>query len=131
MCPYILDRYRGRDDRYSDYDSKPRRDRKKDRLGNGSERGDYPAGYYHPTSSAAQPMNYDAIAYYYQNQQYFEQLRRTNPIAYAEWYNRYFASQLTASAAASKAASLVNDRGRESGRESVHSGRSSSKEHDR
>lgn len=79
----------------------------------------------------AQPSAYDAIAYFNQNRQYFENLRRTNPIAYSEWYNRHFASQLAVSAAASTAASIANDRGRESGRESVHSGRSSSKDNDR
>lgn len=96
--------------------NKSRRDRKKERSGNGSERGDYPPGYYHPT--AAQPFGYDPYSSYYQHQQYYENLRRTNPIAYAEWYNRYFAS----------AATVQSDRGRESGRESVHSGRSSSKD---
>lgn len=119
-----VDRYRGRDDRYSDYE-KPRRDRKKDRSANVSERGDYPAGYYH-AASMAQPFGYDPITSYLHNQQYYENLRRTNPIAYAEWYNRYFANQM--GAALTVAAS---DRGRESGRESVHSGRSSSKDNDR
>ncbi|XP_055309388.1 protein transport protein Sec16A-like isoform X3 [Sitodiplosis mosellana] len=119
------DRFRVRDDRYSDYDStnKSRRGRKKDRSGNGSERGDYSSGYYHPT--VAQIYGYDPYSSYYQHQQYYENLRRTNPIAYAEWYNRYFASQLTAAASAVVVAS---DGGRESGRESVHSGRSSSKD---
>lgn len=131
----FLDRYRGRDDRYYDYDhvSKSRRDRKKDRSGNGSERGDYPAGYYHP------PMNqyYDPYSSYYQHQQYYENLRVTNPVQYAEWYNRYFANQITTTAAAAASAvssvsSMARERdGRESGRESVHSGRSSTKDNDR
>lgn len=77
----------------------------------------------------AQPFGYDPITSYLQNQQYYENLRRTNPIAYAEWYNRYFANQLAAASAASTMA--ASDRGRESGRESVHSGRSSSKDNDR
>lgn len=124
------ERYRGRDDRYADYDqmNKSRRDRKKDRSINGSERGDYPPGYYHQPMN--QPFGYDPYSSYYQHQQYYENLRRTNPIAYAEWYNRYFASQLTA--AASAVANVARDReGRESGRESVHSGRSSTKDNDR
>lgn len=124
--PILLDRYR-RDDRYSEYDHKIRRDRKKDRSANGSERGDYPSGYYHPTMN--QQFGYDPVAYFYQHRQYFENLRVTNPVAYAEWYNRYFANQVTT--AASTAASLANEHGRESGRESVHSGRSSSKDNDR
>lgn len=75
-----------------------------------------------------QPFGYDPYSAYYQHQQYYENLRRTNPIAYAEWYNRYFASQMQSAASVVTAAS---DRGRESGRESVHSGRSSSKDNDR
>lgn len=136
---FNLDRYRGRDDRHSDYEhmNKSRRDRKKERPGNGSERGDYPSNYYHL------PMNhqagYDPFSSYYQNQQYYENLRLTNPVAYAEWYNRYFAGQLTATnptvvaaAAAAAAAAATRDRdGKESGRESVHSGRSSTKDNDR
>lgn len=134
MKCFHLDRYRGRDDRNSDYEhvNKPRRERKKERSGNGSERGDYPSGYYHL------PMNqfgYDPYSSYYQNQQYYENLRLTNPVAYAEWYNRYFASQLTAAnpnAVAQAAAAAARDRdGKESGRESVHSGRSSTKDNDR
>lgn len=68
------------------------------------------------------------MASYLQNQHYYENLRRTNPVAYAEWYNRYFANQL---AAASAVAAVASEHGRESGRESVHSGRSSSKDNDR
>lgn len=122
------DRHRVRDDRYSEYDNvnKSRRDRKKDRSSNGSERGDY--SYYHPTAQA-QPYGYDPYTSYYQHQQYYENLRRTNPVAYAEWYNRYFANQLTG--ATSAIATAASERGRESGRESVHSGRSSSKDNER
>lgn len=108
--------------------NKSRRERRpqKDRSGNGSERGDYPSGYYH------QPMNpafgYDPYTSFQQNRQYYENLRVTNPVAYAEWYNRYFSGQM--SAANSAVASVSNDR-IESGRESVHSGRSSSRDNDR
>lgn len=123
-----LDRYRGRDD--FEHMNASRRDRKKDRSTNASERGDYPSGYYQL------PMNqfgYDPYSSYYQNQQYYENLRVTNPVAYAEWYNRYFANQLNAAAssvAAAAAAARERD-GKESGRESVHSGRSSTKDNDR
>lgn len=105
--------------------SKSRRDRKKDRSGNGSERGDYPPGYYHPT--VAQPYCYDPYSSYQQQQQqlYYENWRRTDPIAYAEWYHRNFGGQSTSAAAA---VAVASDRGRESGRESVHSGRSSTKD---
>lgn len=138
MLNYFVERFRGRDDRFSDYDndyankSRARRDPKKERTGNGSERGDnYSSGYFHQS----QNFGYDPYSQYYQQQQYYENLRRTNPVAYAEWYNRYFGSggQLTAAAVAnlSAASGLANDRGRESGRESVHSGRSSSKDNDR
>lgn len=104
-----------------------RRERKKDRSGNGSERGDgYSSGYFQQPN---QQFGYDPYSAYYQNQQYYENLRLTNPAAYAEWYNRYFANQL--SAAASAVAKVADGRGRESGRESVHSGRSSTKDNER
>lgn len=61
--------------------------------------------------------DYNALAYYQQHQQYFEHLRRTNPQAYAEWYNRLFYAQ---SQAPSQRDAATTD-----GRESVHSGRSS------
>lgn len=121
-----------RDDRYSDYDNeysgKPRsrRDPKKERPANGSERGEnYPSGYYHQS----QTFGYDPYTQYYQHQQYYENLRRTNPVAYAEWYNRYFGAGAQLAAAATGV--VASDRGRESGRESVHSGRSSSKDNER
>lgn len=125
------DRVRGRDDRYSDYDNgysnTLRRERKKDRSGNGSERGDaYSSGYFQQPN---QQFGYDPYSSYYQNQQYYENLRLTNPVAYAEWYNRFFANQL--SSAASAVAKVADGRGRESGRESVHSGRSSTKDNER
>lgn len=106
---------------------KQKRDRRKDRPSNMSERGDnFAGGYYHGPPS----MNFDPYSHYYQNQQYYENLRRTNPIAYADWYNRYFGSQIAA-ANSTAAANLTNDPSRESGRESVHSGRSSAKDVDR
>lgn len=141
------ERYRNRDERYSEYEtneyggkarggqpavaSKRDRERKRDR-GNGSERGDNystggggagASGYYHQAQQSAFGA-YDPYSSYYQQQQYYENLRRTNPHAYAEWYNRYFGNQLQMAAANA-------ERGRESGRESVHSGRSSSKDNDR
>lgn len=71
----------------------------------------------------------DPYSQYFQNQQYYENLRRTNPIAYAEWYNRYFGHQVAAASGAT--ANITTEPGRESGRESVHSGRSSAKNPDR
>lgn len=141
----LLDeRYRNRDERYSEFEAneyvgksrgaqpvvagKRDRERKRDR-GNGSERGDnYSTGggsaaYYHQTQHSAFGA-YDPYSSYYQQQQYYENLRRTNPHAYAEWYNRYFGNQ-------SLMATGNTERGRESGRESVHSGRSSSKDNER
>lgn len=116
--------------------NKSRRDRKKERPGNGSERGDYPSSYYqHPMN---QQSSYDPYSSFHQNRQYYENMRLTNPVAYAEWYNRYFANQLTAAgsginaAAVAAAVAATRERdGKESGRESVHSGRSSTKDNDR
>lgn len=48
--------------------------------------------------------------HYYQMQQYYENMRRTDPQAYALWYERYMAE---------KFGTASNDRA------SVHSGRSS------
>lgn len=62
-----------------------------------------------------QPYNYDPYNPYYQQYQqyqYYENLRRTNPQAYAEWYRKYYQSQ-------GAAAFSTDDRA------SVHSGRSS------
>lgn len=70
----------------------------------------------------AQAFGYNAYSTYYQQQQYYENLRRTNPHAYAEWYKHYFGAQMQLP---------TEERGRESGRESVHSGRSSSKDNER
>ena len=54
-----------------------------------------------------------------QHQRYFEQLRRTNPQAYADWYRSYVMHMQRNPLAATD------------GRESVHSGRSSANENDR
>lgn len=126
------DRYRSRDDRYYEYEASrgtfPKRDkdRKRGNRGNGSERGDnYSTSSYYQSFPAGN-SSYDPYSSYYQQQQYYENLRRTNPHAYAEWYNRYFGSQLQMAASQANA-----ERGRESGRESVHSGCSSSKDNER
>lgn len=117
------DRYR-RDDR-SEYESgdygRVRGSQKDRKRGNGSERGDaYGQQYAYPSHSGY--GNYD-YSQYYQQQQYYENLRRTNPHAYAEWYKQWYGSQMQQT--------VADDRGRESGRESVHSGRSSTKDQDR
>lgn len=57
---------------------------------------------------------YDSYNQYYQQYQYYENLRRTNPQAYAEWYRKYYQQ-----AAGQNAAYGTEDRA------SVHSGRSS------
>lgn len=131
----IAERYRPRDERYSDFDNayvggKQKRDRRKDRSSNMSERGDnaFSGAYYHGPPS----LNFDPYSHYYQNQQYYENLRRTNPLAYADWYNRYFGGQMAAANSTAAAnLSVSGDPNRESGRESVHSGRSSAKDVDR
>lgn len=53
----------------------------------------------------------------YYTYKYYENLRRTNPTAYAEWYAKYYMSQPTYNQG-----SFSEDRG------SVHSGRSSANE---
>ncbi|XP_053660857.1 uncharacterized protein LOC128709857 [Anopheles marshallii] len=66
---------------------------------------------------------YDPYSYYAQHQQYYEQLRRTNPQAYAEWYRTYYAQM--------QASQLQRDLLTTDGRESVHSGRSSANDKER
>ncbi|XP_050306362.1 uncharacterized protein LOC126743361 isoform X3 [Anthonomus grandis grandis] len=66
---------------------------------------------YNPYQSFA----YDPYNPYYQQYQYYENLRRTNPQAYAEWYRKYYQQATTAS----NASFAGEDRA------SVHSGRSS------
>ncbi|XP_048517146.1 protein transport protein Sec16B [Dendroctonus ponderosae] len=68
---------------------------------------------YNPYQSFA----YDPYNPYYQQYQYYENLRRTNPQAYAEWYRKYY-QQATGSTA-----SFAGE-----DRASVHSGRSSANE---
>lgn len=58
---------------------------------------------------------YDPYNPYYQQYQYYENLRRTNPQAYAEWYRKYYQQ----AASGQTAAYGTEDRA------SVHSGRSS------
>lgn len=92
---------------------------------------------------------YDHYAYYTQQQQqqmqYYENLRRTNPQAYAEWYRKYYmqASGLAAGAvtvpgavaatgvATLGGAEIIQSQMPTDGRESVHSGRSSTNDKDR
>uniref|UniRef100_A0A182JRS2 Sec16 Sec23-binding domain-containing protein n=1 Tax=Anopheles christyi TaxID=43041 RepID=A0A182JRS2_9DIPT len=75
-------------------------------------------GAYGPSSGY-----YDPYSYYAQHQQYYEQLRCTNPQAYAEWYRTYYAQM--------QASQLQRDRLTTDGRESVHSGRSSANDKER
>lgn len=78
-----------------------------------SERERQSQSYYQSNQGG---YNYDQYAYYQQQQQYYENLRRTNPQAYAEWYRKYY-GQLQQQAPI--------DLNATDGRESVHSGRSS------
>lgn len=57
---------------------------------------------------------YDPYSPYYQQYRYYENLRRTNPQAYAEWYRKYY----------QQASAQMGPFGAED-RSSVHSGRSS------
>lgn len=104
-----------------------------------SERGDnYSSGYFGPPS-----FNIDiyrnAYMDYFQNPQYYQNLRHTDPHRYAEWYERFqyyerhqrsYAGQMTAANSTANA-NITATTVRESGRESVHSGRSSAKDADR
>ncbi|XP_060525165.1 protein transport protein Sec16A isoform X2 [Cylas formicarius] len=65
---------------------------------------------YNPYQSFA----YDPYNPYYQQYQYYENLRRTNPQAYAEWYRKYYQQASSSYAGDDRA--------------SVHSGRSSANE---
>ncbi|XP_058836645.1 uncharacterized protein LOC131693108 isoform X2 [Topomyia yanbarensis] len=102
------ERDRGRDSR--DRDDRKERDRK------------YPQSTYGGAPYGAAGY-YDPYTYYTQHQQYYEQLRRTNPQAYAEWYRTYY-SQI-------QAAQMQRDLITTDGRESVHSGRSSANDKER
>jgi len=86
---------------------------------------------------------YDPYSSYYTQQQlqYFEQLRRTNPQAYAEWYRKYYSQmqmqQMQGVGANSTSVGLADitlpggQTTATDGRESVHSGRSSTNDKDR
>ncbi|XP_058465910.1 uncharacterized protein LOC131439192 isoform X2 [Malaya genurostris] len=135
---------RKRDDRYRDGGGDKRRDRRyeyddyrtgsrngteRDRLRDSRERDDrkerdrkYPSSAYGGTGYGSTGY-YDPYTYYTQHQQYYEQLRRTNPQAYAEWYRTYY-SQI-------QAAQMQRDLITTDGRESVHSGRSSANDKER
>lgn len=131
------ERYRGRDEYENEYMSgKPKREHRKDRPGHLSERGEnnYASDYY-----GAPSFNIDiyknAYMDFFQNRQFYHDLRLTDPHRYAEWYKRfqyyerYLAGQMAANSTAN--ANVTTNLARESGRESVHSGRSSAKEADR
>ncbi|KFB44795.1 hypothetical protein ZHAS_00012702 [Anopheles sinensis] len=109
------ERDRARDSRERD-DRKDKTDRKYMPPGYGTVPG--ASGAYGQASGY-----YDPYSYYAQHQQYYEQLRRTNPQAYAEWYRTYY-SQMQAS-------QLQRDLLTTDGRESVHSGRSSANDKER
>lgn len=89
------------------------------------DRSKYDAAYFQ------QYPGYDQTGYnyssYYQQQQYYETLRRTNPQAYYEWYTKYIAMmQAQVQARQAQPASAMDDIGG-----SLRSGYSSSNEKDR
>ncbi|XP_030749352.1 protein transport protein Sec16B isoform X3 [Sitophilus oryzae] len=99
-------RERRHDPEPRDRDRRPRdRDRERDRHRNRDHRESY---------NPYQGYAYDPYNPYYQQYQYYENLRRTNPQAYAEWYRKYYQQTV-----GSNASFTAEDRG------SVHSGRSS------
>lgn len=50
----------------------------------------YDANSYYQQYAGYDPSSYNYSSYY-QHQQYYETLRRTNPQAYYEWYTKYYA----------------------------------------
>ncbi|XP_055588526.1 uncharacterized protein LOC129740902 isoform X2 [Uranotaenia lowii] len=118
------DRERDRDQRDRVRDSRERddaRDPRKDRKYLSSAAGG--TGPYGAAPYASAGGYYDPYSYYTQHQQYYEQLRRNNPQAYAEWYRTYY-SQM-------QATQMQRDLMTSDGRESVHSGRSSANDKER
>ncbi|XP_018571551.1 uncharacterized protein LOC108911173 isoform X2 [Anoplophora glabripennis] len=95
--------YRGRDPEKD----RRHRDRERDRY----RRHRDPRDMYNPYQGFA----YDPYNPYYQQYQYYENLRRTNPQAYAEWYRKYY----------QQATGQASSYGGAEDRASVHSGRSS------
>lgn len=88
----------------------------------------YYQGYGYDPATATPNTAYYA-AHYQQHYQYYENLRRTNPAAYAEWYRKYMQSmsshslnQTQPAAGDSQAYRAHEDKA------SVHSGRSSANE---
>lgn len=119
------DKPRSRNDRYYDYDDEYRRSSSRNEMSDPDRSRGVPATAaviagqmpnYYPTN-----YGYDQYSYY-QQQQYYETLRRTNPKAYAEWYKRYYSQQM---------AQAASDIGVNDSRDSVHSGRSSVNEKER
>lgn len=87
------------------------------------DRGEKDARYATP-NYYQQGYGYDQYSYY-QQQQYYETMRRTNPKAYAEWYKMYYSQMQQAQLSGSGAPTATD------GRDSVHSGRSSANEKER
>ncbi|XP_017880909.1 uncharacterized protein LOC108625408 isoform X3 [Ceratina calcarata] len=131
-----LDRERRRDDRrprrYDDYDIRDpyRRDYYDDPYSRGSRPSsrssynDRDREYYMRTRDPYYPYNgypgYDYSVQYANNYYaYIENLRRTNPAAYSEWYHKYYANQHQQQHFSRGVSNYPEDRA------SVHSGRSS------
>ncbi|KAJ8981603.1 hypothetical protein NQ317_011882 [Molorchus minor] len=98
-------------DRGHEKDHRDRRLRERERERDRYRRQRDPREMYNPYQGYA----YDTYNPYYQQYQYYENLRRTNPQAYAEWYRKYYQQATTGH---------TSSYGGED-RASVHSGRSS------
>ncbi|XP_053689947.1 protein transport protein Sec16A isoform X2 [Sabethes cyaneus] len=121
------DRHERRYD-YEDYRTGSRNGTDRDRERDRRERDErkerkYPQAAVYGAAPYGNTGYYDPYSYYTQHQQYYEQLRRTNPQAYAEWYRTYY-SQI-------QSAQMQRDLLTSDGRESVHSGRSSTNDKER
>lgn len=104
--------HRSHDDKYNQYNRKNNNSRN-------ARDSDYEKDSRYRLYSMYGGYNYDPYAYYHQHQQYFEQLRKTNPESYAEWYRKYYGQIQGDSLSGADC------------RESVHSGRSSAAGHEK
>ncbi|XP_039442923.1 uncharacterized protein LOC120423258 isoform X2 [Culex pipiens pallens] len=147
------DKRRDRHDRryeYEDYRTGSRNGTERDRARGSREPDDRKdprdprSSKYAPSSSSAYGAQqyggaataagyYDPYSYYTQHQAYYEQLRRTNPQAYAEWYRTYYSQiqQQQQQHQQAQVGHIPRDMMAGDDRESVHSGRSSANDKER
>lgn len=107
------------DERIYEHDDISYRHRTDSRNASDRERSDKDKRYQQSNYYQQSGYNYEQYSYL-QHQQYYENMRHTNPQAYAEWYKRYYSQYLQQQ---TPSEILTVD-----GRESVHSGRSSANE---